>query len=183
MLPLLVAVAITKNLEPLDRTVHMLDANAVTGQIPVEPLLQRRQLALARLLEWNQAEGVQTANALVAFIRHPQNAGVDSDAAPLEQLEIVDRAFGLMDANDFSALPVDQDLVFDGVAFLLAGIRFGLFFWGRSVSHSIASTTTTRMSASAFTSARLEGKANVPFLMSACSTHATASLMRCLWTP
>ena len=71
---------------------------------------------------------MKSANALIAFIGDQQNIRVDSQSAPLEQFKIVNRAFAFMDANDFATLAIDQDLVLDGMAFMLTGIRFRLFF-------------------------------------------------------
>lgn len=68
MFTLLVAITALKYLEALDASIHMFDRNAVAGKIPVEALLQRRQLALARLLVGKRHKGVQRADALVALV-------------------------------------------------------------------------------------------------------------------
>ncbi len=68
MFALLVAITALKYPETLEGPIHMFDRNAVAGKIPVEALLQRRQLALARLLVGNRHKGVQGADALVALV-------------------------------------------------------------------------------------------------------------------
>ena len=42
--------------------------------------------------------------------------------APSEQCKVVNRPLGLGDTNNLTGRSVDYDLIFDGVAFLLAGI-------------------------------------------------------------
>ena len=86
---------------------------------------------------------MQPVQSLVVLVGDKQNAVKQAHAAAFEKLEVMHGAGRFVRAEDFAALPVDQDLILDGMAFLLAGIRFLLFFSGRSVGHSVASTMTT----------------------------------------
>ena len=117
-----------KDFEPLDSAVDVLDQYAEARDAPVPCPLLARQLAFARLLDRRQAEGVQPGQPLVAFVGDKQNAVKQAHAAAFEKLEVMHGAGRFVRAEDFAALPVDQDLILDGMAFLLAGIRFLLFF-------------------------------------------------------
>lgn len=63
---------------------------------------------------------------------------------------------------------VDDDLAFERVALLFPAVVAPLFFLGRSIGVSVASTKTTVQSVSA--TARRLGKLNAPDLMSTSST-------------
>jgi len=117
---LLVAVTVLEHFEALDPAVDMLDGDPVSRQTAVEGLLLLRKLTFSGLFEGCDAESMKIANALKAFVAKQKDVREQVDAALLEQLEIVNRSLGFVDANDLFALAVDYDLIFDGVAFLLA---------------------------------------------------------------
>ena len=120
MLALFVAVTILENLETLYATVYMLNENPVFRQIAVELLLQIRQRMLLGCFERRQRERMDITNALITFIAYQKNVCQQVNSAASEYFQVVNRAFLLVNADDFTRLTVDYDLVFDGMALLLA---------------------------------------------------------------
>jgi len=125
---LLVAITVLEYFEALDPAVDVLDGNSVPRKAAVESLLLWSQFAFSRLFEGRDAKSVEIANALKAFVTKQKDVRQQMEPALLEQLEVVNRSLCLVDANDLFRLPIHHDLVFDGVAFLLAGVAFPLFF-------------------------------------------------------
>ena len=138
---MLIAVAVLEDFEALDPAVDVLDGDAVSRKAAVKCFLFRGQFAFARFFEGRDAERMELANALKTFVTKQKDVCEQVNPTLFEQFEVVNRALRLVDANDPFALTVYHDLVFDSVTFLLAGVAFPLFFLGRSVSCSVASTT------------------------------------------
>ena len=63
---------------------------------------------------------MDVTDTLIAFITDQKYIRQKMNPALLEQLHIVNRTFGLVDANDPAGLTVHHDLVFDRVTFVLA---------------------------------------------------------------
>ena len=90
-------------------------------------------------------------DALVALVRqalHPRRK-VDAAAlgsvalTDLKQTQVVYPAAATDHAQDPPALVLDDQLRFQGVAFLFAAVVAPLLFLGRSIGISVTSTTTT----------------------------------------
>ena len=65
---------------------------------------------------------MQSRQSLVTFVSNQQNVIKDMNPALSEQFKVVNRPLGLGDAYNLAGRPVDYELIFDSVAFLLAGI-------------------------------------------------------------
>ena len=128
MFALFVAVTLLENLETFNSTVYMLNSNPIPGQIAVKKFLYVRQFAAARFLEGRQAERVNTRNSLVALVANEQNVIKEVNSALREQLKVMRRSGAFRDTDYLARLTVYYDLIFDCVAFLLAGVILGLFF-------------------------------------------------------
>jgi len=89
------------------------------------------------------AVGVEFVHALVAGVGQQLEALGQRQAGVLEEGKVVRFACGDRHAHDAAGAVIDHELAFLGVALLLAGVEAALFFWGRSMRCSLASTTTT----------------------------------------
>lgn len=92
------------------------------------------------------AVGVEFIHALIAGIAQEFNRGSQSQTALLEQGKVVSFACTGLDAENPLTILVNHDLSFLGMAFLLTRVEPTLFFWGRSIRCSLASTTITMRS-------------------------------------
>ena len=141
MFSLLVAIALLEHFEALDPAIDVFDCDSVSCKTAVEGFLLLRKFTFSWLFEGRDAESVELVNALKPFVAKQKNICEQVNPALLEQFKVMNRSLGFGHANDLLGLTVDHDLIFDGVAFLLAGIALPLFFWGRSISCSVTSTT------------------------------------------
>ena len=89
------------------------------------------------------AVGVEFGHALVAGVGQQLDALCQRQAGVFEEGKVVRFAFGDRHAHDAVGEVVDHELAFLGVGFFLAGVEAALFFLGRSMRCSLASTTTT----------------------------------------
>ena len=77
------------------------------------------QFAAFRPFVRRQTVFVQVANALIAFVADEKNEAIDPHFASSEKFQIVHTALRLMHAENLARCAVDNQLFFDGVAFLL----------------------------------------------------------------
>ncbi len=109
-------------------------------------------------LVWRPAVGVECVHALVAGIAQQFDGWRQSETAALKQSKVMGFARAGVDTENPLAVVVDHDLSFLGVAFLFAGVEPALFFWGRSMRCSLASTTITVRSKEPSCNAFLPGR-------------------------
>lgn len=86
---------------------------------------------------------MQSVHALIAAVGQKHSLGQKRQAAALKKREVVGFAGARRHTYDFVFQRVDHDLSFLGMALFLAGVAAPLFFWGRSMRCSLASTTST----------------------------------------
>ena len=125
---------------------------------------------MLRCLNWNHAVGMELLNPLITFIRNYLGLRSKMHFAFLKNIEIMLFAFAYRNTGDISCRGISNNLDFQRVLFLLARIVFFLFFLGRSISHSVASSRTT-CSPSLSVRSPFDGKANSLLLISTLSTH------------
>lgn len=89
------------------------------------------------------AVGMLLGYALIAGVAQKFNGGTKRQTAGFEKREIMDFARAHGDAHNLLGELIHDDLSFLGVTLFLAGVEPSLFFWGRSMRCSLASTTTT----------------------------------------
>ena len=85
---------------------------------------------------------MQSVDTLIAGVAQKNNLGQKCQAAVFEECEVVGFACARRHAHNLLFQRVDHDLSFLGMALFLTGIAAALFFWGRSIRCSLASTTT-----------------------------------------
>lgn len=82
-------------------------------------------------------------NTLVASISLAFCSWLKSNFGFFEKTKIVSSPVGNVRADDLVSFLVYDNLAFNGVAFLFAGVVTFLSFFGRSIGVSVASTNTT----------------------------------------
>lgn len=87
--------------------------------------------------------GVNLPNALIASISHDLSVGMNLGAGFLKQPKIMASAAAKSRGNNLACCGVDHNLTFQRVAFFLPRVKASLFFRGRSIGVSVASTSTT----------------------------------------
>ena len=101
---------------------------------------------------------MQCVDTLVAGIAQKDDLGQERQTAAFEKCEVVGFTGAGRHAHNRLLQRVDHDLPFLGVDFLFAGVTSALFFWGRSMRCSLASTTITVRSNEPSCNAFLPGK-------------------------
>ena len=101
---------------------------------------------------------MQCVDTLIAGVAQKDNLGQGRQTAAFEKCEVVGFTCAGRHAHNRLLKRVDHDLSFLGVAFLFAGVASALFFWGRSMRCSLASTTITVRSKEPSCNAFLPGK-------------------------
>lgn len=81
-------------------------------------------------------------DTLIAGIGQEYDPGGEAKFALFEECKIVFTSFCESSTKDFAVLLVNQDLGFEVVLLLFGRIVGSLFFWGRSILVSVASTMT-----------------------------------------
>lgn len=122
---------------------HVLHTNPFACQFSVGLLVQVAQLAALRLFHGRLRVFVFALQALIPSIRQYFGRGGNSAAALLEHFVIVPLPAPLLGTNYFTRPFVHDYLRLDCVSLLFARIVPPLFFFGRSISVSVTSTTTT----------------------------------------
>src|SRR5438067_6683320 len=112
-------------------------------QLSIFALLQGRQLPAFRLLLRRLRVPMLLAQTLIAGVAQQTNAGGDFTTRLFEEGEVMRSARPVCRTNDGTRPAVDDHLRLDGVPLLLARIVPPLFFFGRSIGVSVASTTMT----------------------------------------
>ncbi len=93
---------------------------------------------------------MQFVKSQIPSIRFQQGTWQNMSMGFLKQPEIVLLPIGKSQADDLSVFEVYQHLCFQGMTLFLPGIVPPLFFWGRSIGDSVASTRITSYSMSFF---------------------------------
>ena len=101
---------------------------------------------------------MQSVDALIAGVAQKNNLGQERQSAAFEECEVVGFSYARRHAYNLLFERVDHDLSFLGMALFLAGIAASLFFWGRSMRCSLASTTITVRSKEPSCNAFLPGR-------------------------
>ena len=101
---------------------------------------------------------MQRVDTLIAGVAQKNNLGQERQTAAFEKCEVVSFSGARRHAHNRLLQWIDHDLPFLGVAFFLAGVASALFFWGRSMRCSLASTTITVKSKEPSCNAFLPGK-------------------------
>ncbi len=114
---------------------------------------------------------MQVSKSQISSIRFKQGIRQNMYTGFFEQPEIVLLPISKGQTNDLSIFEVYQHLCFQGMTLFLSGIIPLLFFWGRSIGDSVASTRTTSYSISLFSGAFRPGSENVPSRIKVFSTH------------
>ena len=94
-------------------------------------------------LDGNEGVLHHVLHALIAGIGKHPCAFFEAHFRLQQQSPVMTAAFFPGGADDFPALAIGHQLLFQRVAFLFARVELALFFWGRSIGVSVASTTTT----------------------------------------
>lgn len=120
MFALFIAITTLKHLETFDSAVYMLYEYSKFRQCAVECFLFRGQLATFGLFIRDYAVFVQTTNALVAFVTDNNYKSVKMHLALPKKLNIMNAAFCLMHTYNLPCNSIYNQLLFDGVALMLA---------------------------------------------------------------
>lgn len=131
-------------------------------QKAVFPFLLGRERVMLAFLMGCARVGMHLLDAFVAAVSQTDCGGEQRQARRFEEGKVMGFSFRKGGAKQpLIALSYD-DLGFLGVALLFAAVGTLLFFWGRSVGTSVASTTTTSMESSLWRNAFLPGRAKPP---------------------
>jgi len=155
--PPAVAVPLRKYAKPIHEPYRMLVARAGAGKLAVPALVLRAQRALLRLLLRQIAVAAQLSHALAPAVQQQLGAGQKARERPLEKAEIVRHSRGEGKADYQPVGFPRHDLRFHGAPLLLARIAPALFFFGRSIGVSVASTRITSQSMPSFSRAFFPG--------------------------
>ena len=138
------SVAIPPGNDPKDFQMpnYVFNRDPLARQLAVLSPLLRTQLFPARLLPRRLRVFVFVVQALIPRIGKYTSFFGDRKSALLEQLEIARFPARLLCANDAGRLLVNHDLRFDCVPLAFSAVISALFFFGRSISVSVASTIT-----------------------------------------
>ena len=101
---------------------------------------------------------MQRIDTLVAGVAQKNDLGPERQTTAFEKCEVMSFSGARRYTHDCFLNRIDHDLPFLGVAFFLAGVATSLFFWGRSMRCSLASTIITVKSKEPSCNAFLPGK-------------------------
>jgi hypothetical protein len=138
-----IAVALRHDPKYLQMPDDVLHHDPQPRQLPILSLLLACQLRALRLLLRRARVLVLFLQALIAGIAQQMNACSNLAARLFEDGKVMRLARSVSGTNDFARPAVDDHLRLDGVPLTLARIVPPLFFFGRSIGVSVASTTTT----------------------------------------
>lgn len=169
-----VSVARREYAKAFEVTVDMLNTYPPLGEFRIGAFLLRAQLVFFRTLFGKRTLGMQLGQTAIASVGENQGVAGKRQSAVLEQLKIVPLPLATRKAEDIPTGGINDKLNFQGVFLFLARIIPALFFLGRSISHSVASTSTVSKCAS-WGNRRLVGKFNCPLCISVFSTHRMLS--------
>lgn len=119
---------------------HVLDHYPLARQLAVGAPLCGTQLAAFRLFSWRLRVFVFSLQTLITGIREQTNVFGNRKVRLFEQRKVVRFARRLSGTNNFSPRLFDDNLCFYRGSLLLARIIPALFFFGRSIGVSPAST-------------------------------------------
>ena len=138
-----VSVSAAQDAESFEVTQPMFDADAARRKSVVLLFLLWCERVESALFVRGLTVGVEFVYALIAGVCQKRNLRQKRQATVLEKGEVVGFSGARRHAHNPLLQRVDHDLPFLGVALLLAGVAAALFFWGRSMRCSLASTTIT----------------------------------------
>jgi len=138
-----VAIPLRHDAKDFHMPYHVLHHDALTRQLPIGLLLRWRQLSTARFLGRRARVCMFLVQTLITAICQHARRGGNLAAHVLEHRKIMPATARLASADYFARVFVDYYLRLYRVSLLLARIVPPLFFFGRSISDSVASTTMT----------------------------------------
>jgi len=173
-----ITITLTQDAKHLEPPQSMFDNHALTGQLPVLILLLGCERMMLTLFMRRLTVGVPTVQTPVAGIGQTAALGAQPQTAPFEQRKVVRVSGAKRRCQNAPAVLFDHDLRLQGMALFLATEEGFTFFcaplpYGCSITHSVASTTTTCQAVSLGRSAFLPGKRNWPERIKAFSTRRT----------
>ena len=154
-----IPIAGREDANPLDISINMFDIDSTLWNNSIINLLKCRQLLPSLCFYRYHAVGMKFFEPLKTFIRDGLNSRGEMHFALFKHLEVMLLALAHWNTKNISSRSIGDDLDFQSMPLLLAWIVLSLFFFGRSISHSVTSTSTAFTS---FVSTRLllEGKEN-----------------------
>lgn len=153
-----ISISAAENAKAFERPDHVFDCDTTRSQSTVLLFLFRCQWMQLTFLERCPRVAMQRIDTLIAGVAQKDNLGQERQSAAFEKCEVVSFSGASGHTHDCFLQWVDHDLPFLGVAFLFAGVASALFFWGRSMRCSLASTTITVRSKEPSCRAFLPGK-------------------------
>ena len=136
-----IAVSLRDNPKYLQMSNDILNHDSLSCQLPILSPLLFAQLAAFRLLGWGLTVFVFLRQALITAVSQTLDLLAQIQSTLFEQLEIVRFAACLPRADDAPRLLVNDDLRLYRMSLFLPRIISSLFFFGRSITVSVASTT------------------------------------------
>ena len=151
----------------------MLNKYSVSGKTRIKCTFCISQSVIFTCFYRNETFKMNIKNTAISLIGNYPYIFSYIAAIAFKQPEIMSFSFWKSNAHNVFAFFVSCNLNFYCVPFFLARVVLLLFFWGRSISISVASTTTFSivLSSSSFF---LDGKWNALFLISVSSAHVIA---------
>jgi len=153
-----VSVSAAQDAKAFEDSQDVFDADAARSQVMLLLFLLRGERMKLAFLVRCFAVGVEFVHTLIAGIAQQFKARRQSQTAILEKGEVVGFARTHGHANNLLLSVFNHDLSFLGMAFFLARVEATLFFWGRSMRCSLASTTITVKSKEPLCKAFLPGR-------------------------
>ena len=135
----------------------MLTENSFTCQVPVSSFLLGCKPMKLGVLSWYLTIGMQFVDTQITCICLTEDILSHARIVIFEQTEIVGASITKCSCNDFQSAQIDHYLCFLCVSLFLSTVVSTLFFFGRSIGCSVASTTTISMTVSLGCSAFLPG--------------------------
>ena len=153
-----VSVSAAQDAKAFEGSQNVFNADPARSQVMILLFLLRGERMKLAFLVRCFAIGVEFVHTLIAGIAQQFKARRQSQTAVLVKGEVVGFARTHGHANNFLLSVFNHDLPFLGMAFFLAGVEATLFFWGRSMRCSLASTTSTVNSKEPLCKAFLPGR-------------------------
>ena len=159
-----VPIARRKNPKSFQIPVYMFNAYSLTRNLVIVGFIFGCQGMFFRGFARNQTVLVNFINSGIARIQNSLNSFGNMYSAFLENPKIMHVSLRNGKTDDIQGFRIYDQLNLQRVSFFLPGVVTLLFFWGRSISHSVASTKTTSISKSSI-NAFLDGRLNLLLFM------------------
>ena len=170
-----VAIFIRHYFKYFDFCVHIFNKDSLARNTLVFNFFFMRKFSPPGFLFWCFTVPMNISNSLITTVHLCLYAIKDPPANRVFiQSEIVRFSTTFGDTYDFFRSLVDNNLCFYGVFFLLARVVLPLFFLGRSIGHSVTSTSITSMLSSS-SNAFLPGSLNLSSFTRVFSTQTIVS--------